>query len=1752
MPTLDNRKRNVFQSKIEKVFIELHNYSFFHASIDQQTSRFFGRKELLNRLKSIITNSSTETGVYLITGNRGVGKSSLVAEVARKTSLIGDSWGTFKYLALLTILVISTQLLSNELNLYESCGWQLFIMIICLVIMLLSFGILGYNSIFRIKDENKSTFKNSVNASIKELGYFKYSYISPQNDLTLVKLVLILSTIEFLSIIGYFSCFQLFFWYIFWIGMNNYQRYCYHKVENKIKQISKNETDFLKPEKLEKIRKFAVPNVVFASFLAVSIISSRLNEGSTELYLITSGVLLLILLSPAFIQSQKLYNLIKQKDTKEEENRKIIKHLFLDMTFISLYRGVRNYITNHNRIFLKINLGHEVLKERDVLRLIARTLDTSFINYYKSFKHTFIWKLIIVLSILSLSYFTHKVIYEPIFQQNMSTVYIPNVKNSIQYEERIPLKEINRSFHYIYNYILDFPKYLLSHSGIKYEKNKTNPGKLSSITKKYKTNLRGIDYSMILTLLLAWGISFIFYRSLSNHINTPHKIKKRLKNLNEAITSEITNEKTFGGGISHSNKLFEEIGLKIGIGKSKKTMVADEREIEKELTDILDEIQEISFLMRAPEFIIVFDELDKVEPEQEGENAGSYKTKNSMFSLDAIRERQSTILKLLINLKFFLTNAKAKFIFIAGREMYDIYLADTSDRNNFIGSIFHDVINVPSFLSDHSEDNYNDPTSLTEEFVCRSLIPKIYTVLNYNLCSYRNYLQDKVYRDTNDKIKINKIISILQQFIIYLAYVSKGAPKKLVQQFESFIEVYGKDELNNRFCVKTFSNTKYFLAFDYQDQYAIGMIAHIVNPVFLKLRTNSIQKHSDKLLVSTLFMLEYIYKFHNHSFSWKDIAVAPEMLEINKAPELRSMMSDLLNFLSQFHIEQSTSGFNDFKFDNLISQEISFLSKIYEEFSAMYNFSMDESLAVKEFYIKLLENELKKYKDVEIQHSEFVHATSSLHVRLGDLYFYDDELEKANVYYKNGIQTLRYRSVKELSLDQLHLLVKNMMKLGLVYEKRKLYDFAFLTYGELTKLLIESREVNIHEIGLSARLDKTTGRLHFIRSSNDQYITEGKTEEQKYHDYIEVPEFMPIDEIKSENIAAKVQPLSFEHLSSKTQALLFKNSTFEGIKMLYLPLLAKFQILEKSHFGGIQLQDLEELLKEFRFMKRMIDHKQRNLLIADFYAKIGEILYYKNKSFIKEISKKDGTTDKLIYSACFFYKKAVVYLLNISKELFDSNNEQNVDKFDLFVDNFYIHDIIKKLIAYLIQGKKIFDEKFGNQTELNLLARILSDWANLMYSCDIRFCSKCHHEGCLSKSVYTNLDKRFFNIWLFFTTGEKFKRYDIMKKYLDRSSNLSNLEAVLIMYSFASNFYKRSNLHKRSALQINKILIVLKSYLRSDIEIKNQIFNFFNKKDKYLSLLTEKAIKSIYQAYDSVNILEKNEMEKKLSKDSPSFNYLLLDSKIDRVKITHQEIELLLLKNNKGKLKNFLKKYYTSNDKSESRTVTSQYEINYSVSARIYRLRFKAQLNYYILSYFGRININDIDNIQENLKSLFKIEIKEGEDLFYIFEKNILSQDMFDEILSDSIFCYREMIKLGKTSGESYFFNHSFFGSTYLKLAEWTRLYELYKKNNSFKKSKINSCLEHLIGENWQEVLSSEMDFELSTMHYNKAKETHTGGRAYKNLIDSLYYMKDDYNDRVPHFDIALERFTISTNKREENVKSKKHTDSISNIQNYI
>ena len=201
-------------------------------------------------------------------------------------------------------------------------------------------------------------------------------------------------------------------------------------------------------------------------------------------------------------------------------------------------------------------------------------------------------------------------------------------------------------------------------------------------------------------------------------------------------------------------------------------------------------------------------------------------------------------MKLLANFKGFLNTVRAKFFFIGGREMFDADLAGIADRDSFYSSVFNDVIYIDSFFKDRSNDNSSNKggiTQMTEAYLCNIILnnltdnsekkeddkderkfslTKLFESLNYNsddkllnqfsLCF--GILKDNnfTFSLTQNELKKQayKLIFVLQNYIIYLAYRSNGTPKKLASLTEQIIVKGPKENIEYFFRNNIVCNAK--------------------------------------------------------------------------------------------------------------------------------------------------------------------------------------------------------------------------------------------------------------------------------------------------------------------------------------------------------------------------------------------------------------------------------------------------------------------------------------------------------------------------------------------------------------------------------------------------------------------------------------------------------------------------------------------------------------------------------------------------------------------------------------------------------------------------------------------------------------------------------------------------------------------------------------------------------------------------------
>jgi len=1755
-------KPDVLNSKIKKIRIELPHYSFSHSSSGDSSHAFIGRERIREKLKKVVEDSPDEPGVYLIAGNRGVGKTSLVNEVIKETSLKTKTnfSENLRYVVLLLLAVSGIQFCLHKFQQLIEFNETFWFWVILFVLFIPSFILLCCINNYRHKISKQThgiwgKFWDGITSAIKELSYLINPHNPSGKTQYVLKIILVVCYTQIISKIQFFSSFpfieivgennitpiKAFVFYLCFIYAFMFWRFVRGKLHEYYRKYKKDKRDETFDESIYDIENKGFIrwiNCIFKYYSTLLLLILPLWKN----FITHSNIDKILIMLVSFIT---VLILIIIWHCKYLEKCILIKIMFHDL----ILSPIKNYIKNHNRLYLHINFGHKLKDEKDILRLITRTLSTEYNKYNYSFRRLFVWRIIAFCFLLFFSYLFSPIIekqefYEKLIKDNelykassqilfeyptlekdgerlkgvfskKETLVVTNVVETwedIEYEissKRTRLKpKVDTKVGKVGNFLLTFDQLVFEITKVV----KKSPQYFWVGKKDFSDGFfRPINYLFWLSFFSMYLFCIsIFHCTWITHFFVTHSIIKwRLKKLNSNITHSTERENSIN--IKGLNKIPE-----IGTKTIKSRDIADAREIEKELQDILNDMKRIPLLMCRPNIVIVFDELDKVEPGDTDSEKENLQTKASLFSIGATRERQTEILRILSNMKYFLSTTKAKFIFITGREMFDIHLADVSERNNYIGSIFNVVILVPSFLTDHHTGKKTLPqessiASLPEEFVCRRLIPYEYPVESYDLKNYRIYLEKEIfYEDTQNnkqkedtrQEKIQKIIAVLQQFIIYLAHVSKGAPKKMMQLFESFVEIRTeRDDIKNTLLIQHYNSSQHFLSFNYYKQYTLGIIAYLITPIFYRLAESNIKEHSDKLLVSSLRFVDFLFKFHKHSFSWKILDISPEMLEVNRAPELKSVAVDLLNYLAQIHINKSNFNLSDYKFDSWIANGIFAMTKTDEVFSALFSFSLDEMLPLKKQYLDLLENTKREYQN-DNNSSIFIDAISSLQVVLGDLCYYNDELEEAEVYYKSTVQALRTlgqkngsKSEKEdvkIYHEHFYVYVRNMLRLGMIYEKRKQYDFAYQIYVELC-------ERNIKMTTLIEQIIKI--------------------------------------------------------FSTNNNSMPFEKTAYEGLKMLYLPFIAKFQILEKSHIGGISSNHLKQLDKEFETLTKNIDHEGSKLIEAEFLSRVADILYYKNSDLNNKKDKRNSSC-----TACDYYLNALSTLLEKS------------DK--------------RTIIDLLCESIKQINGNY-NMKYCTILARILSDWGNVFFSCDINIMENGYNSEenkcriCAKKDFNTKLKESsddFLNNCIQYLESEK-ENGESLSFEINRLETKKDI--ALAMFTISAVTYRKASLYKRSAYQIYKMLCLFKDY---------KIYQYEKSKD-YIKQLSEQAIHYLWYANDDLNVLDLNKRKKDFNKnmieEKIPLQNLLVDSEITKIKILVKEMELKFELNKTIKEPKDLKKYYNMH-------ITSPYKIVYSIGARIYQLRLKSKVNYEAY----RMLIPELDNLTkwiteyndgsgdkfvlrqklDDMKVLYDKDndkfIQINTEIKFILEDNDCNNttkklfgdyfyfgrtidderhakiDIFENLIAESIYCLIDIAQLSETMDETYLFPHSFLGLVHEHLSFWIRRYEAYEKYlkgidfyEKYKcKSNIEEYLKQYLDEEWREQLSGYRENQRALSHYYKCLEMHNEGRAYHNMIDIMCYLKDDFNDRSDHFNIAEERHLIVNGKINKKIKKIKNT----------
>ena len=1212
-------------------------------------------------------------------------------------------------------------------------------------------------------------------------------------------------------------------------------------------------------------------------------------------------------------------------------------------------------------------------------------------------------------------------------------------------------------------------------------------------------------------------LSVLWHLTKWNCLVTIGQIRRYWHYLIERIDADVTlNTET---GTSFKNPI-HELGMYLKFGKNVSYPIADVPEMQEMLVELLNLIDKLygSYL----HFIFIIDELDKISPKDEdSKQMPEYNTGNSFNGNSSNRSRQRALGELLANMKYFISSSKAKFVFVAGYDMYEETLSDISNREFNIHSIFNGHINVSSFF--RRTNHYSGVESMIEQYLCQLLIGgkikaedgkvSLRDYTDYCRTEWKKLAISKENLQTYEHILERRIV-FLHNFLTYLVYMSNGSPKKLAIYIEKYVrtqeritEKIERDKvLGEGYDIHFGKETsKYYLFFDSRNVQRICFVNYLLYPMIQNLVDKS-NIYNDKLLVSTSFMLSNLYKFHKSGFSMRNLEYMPELLDINKMPELRDFIGGIVEFMTQTHIDETVMNLYKYKFPMHLSEEITFYSKTSEEISYLFNFSHDELLSVKNLYIRQLGHYNNKYEAM---------AIASLHHTLGDIYMLEEDYELAIYEYQEALSALyrQQKRKKEFSLSSIEIepsrmlfMVRLSLKLGLAYEKRKTYDTAYLTYAQLTEKI---RKYSI---------------------CKDTY----------------------------------------------DKALLF-----DTIRITYLAPLAKLFVKEKMDLGGFTKLDVEQA--EIDFKKVIYSAKdKKSLLVIDFYTKLGDIMYYRN------VSEAGG-----IYmpcAACRYYGKAIDTAIH--DLIFDGRSvTAKANKSIVFLEILLNKDPKRNLIT------------FGN-IPLKTVTKSFVGIANCLL-------------GCSQKSFGKDYEEKLYS---FFETlnhlAEEYAQNEKMSGVkhtitVNFDSDLSCFMKSQLYYWCAAMMYEMMGEYKSAHSIYCQMLDAVQTMLpASGFKASDGILDFC----KYIVI---KSIQDSYKHYGHINTTEIDLFKRMLGKNlitEISLDNLSNSTDIEIVLYKYYHICFLSRRESiiMDVLKHTLSARQLGCDKIISSLVQNIQNLRFKEEANEQTL-FLLMPSYRKAFVKGERNLLDTLQIIDKYLHNFNSDIIINQIGLDIFKDNSTSNadkrfQFLIYLITDSLFCLNKVTDILSPLYSTTLYTNMYIGECYEREFVWNHilivlrevLYYMQSKDKlafingfqqrykyKFDESRISYLFSHIekfvkdcgtykellakqentgkdpVESIYDKVCPSSHRYLTSSYlignavdFYHKAVEMHTCGKAYKEMMSTLYFLEDDLFNNSCYFKFATELYCLNNGYIQGKINKLEKTyycnKALFNIDNYL
>lgn len=1091
-----------------------------------------------------------------------------------------------------------------------------------------------------------------------------------------------------------------------------------------------------------------------------------------------------------------------------------------------------------------------------------------------------------------------------------------------------------------------------------------------------------ISFAAFVVMLILFLIFKIREGNSAKKNNPRNKIRILRDRCNALLTEEM------GGGEEIN---FEGISGSL-FGRNEKTTkqyaIASTKEIEYELEQFLEQVGKKYRL----KFIFVFDELDKVDPVATSayfyEDLDKFQKTENANPRD-FRDRKQAIINLIAGLKNFFTTAKARFIFIAGNEMFDAALADIADRQASISSIFTYTFHIESFLKERNigEGKNNDSLSAaTEEYLKWVLFgtekqeaPEPGKQAEPELSEQNILALIKSGCTNTNKLEIAKAIITVQNFITYLTYRANGSPKKIIKIIHEFITVKSAD---NAWVTKNDGKTIFirpreknipkkerdnsvrkilFLYFNYSNQYRIGFLNYLYRPFLIQYGRN-FKLFSDNIIISTPYLFDHLLKFHPFAFSLSNLELIPEVVSSNKTPSLQEHLRNIIEYLGENHIRRTDLGLFDYKFYSRTLNEITYISKLFEEESAAFNFTLDESYLVKIFVrskIKELRSIYSRFLgDPKEAGTRQIFSIAHLNGKLGDLHFFDQEYDDAIVSYSDAIRPINNQEITTMSIREFITLFRNKLKLGLCFERTSSYDEALAFYADCCQ---------------------DAKRFMMFRLWESQKIKD------------------------SDN---------FEN------SMVYETSSLNDLLQVIIQgFLATIIVEEKLGMEGITPKKLNISLGNFLSLaypviKKTGGNEYDSLVFANAFLLMGKLFYFKNTSLkideivlnnfpvhlkkrIKQLAEISGilnaAENDLIKSkptnALFMYLIGIFEIIESKNidSLFFNNTKENENK------------IIKALLEVLAEFLERNDQNFLSYHYKYIANYLSSIGDSLLSMCKIDKAPAKNYRKIKIGDLF-NFDGIRFTAEDYELKPDKYNFGAVIKAEKD-----SEVGIILKCYHLAGKYFVRYGRTAGCSYEYRKIFYLLKTIIAHDNEVLNK---------KFIHFIDITLVQPALEISSQNSGHTDRHMVKKIEKIHDSKFYDPLSFALNNISNNPETREIIIVYN-------YIKVKLGLTEKAKN--IISPYNSLGTQYLRLVELEFYAK--YIFVTHFEKY-------FQHDNKMTFEIRL-DGENILYAI---------------DYLYSMLSMLRIQKIYGNDFLIGHSSFAYTHLRIAKFLKKFKVNKE----------------------------------------------------------------------------------------------------------